>query len=189
MKILAPGTRLDQFEVISYEASDDLAIEYICLDRERSRPVTLKTLRPELLKSRVTRDYLAQSGAVWMGLGTHPHIVQCRNVLVHETQKAVYLVLQAVIPGRERNTTSLLSWMNPGQPLPVLQVLLFALQITRGMKYVTDQVPGFVYGDLKPESIRVGEDRLTRADVNHVRITDFGLAKLLESVMSTWSST
>ena len=67
MKVHPPGTRLGQFEVISYPVTNDVSIDYTCLDHERSCPALLKTLRPELLSSRTARDCFAQSGAAWAG--------------------------------------------------------------------------------------------------------------------------
>lgn len=179
MKVHPPGTRLGQFEVISYPMLSDISIDYTCLDHERSCPALLKTLRPELLQSRAARDYFAQSGAAWVGLGAHPHIVRCYDVFQPDDTDEAYLVLQAVVSEKDRDTASLLSWLVPGRPLPVLQALLFALQIARGMHHVMDKMPDFAHGDLKPESVLVGGGRLSQADVNRLRVTDFRLAALL----------
>jgi serine/threonine-protein kinase len=141
----------------------------------------LKALRPELQPSRMAHDNFAKSGAAWMGLGAHPHIVRCHDVLEPKNSGEAYLVLQAAVSERERDTPSLLSWLIPGRPLPVLQALLFALQIARGMHYVANQIPGFVHGDLKPENVIVGGGRLSQADVNRLRVTDFGLATVLRA--------
>lgn len=181
MQVHPPGTRLGQFEVISYPVLSDVSIDYTCLDHERSCPALLKTLRPELLQSRAARDYFAQSGAAWADLGAHPHIVRCYDVFQHDDTAETYLVLQTVVPEKDRDTASLLSWLVSGRPLPVLQALLFALQIARGMHHVTDKKPGFVHGDLKPESVLVGGGRLSQMDVNRLRVTDFGLASLLRA--------
>lgn len=179
MKVHPPGTRLGPFEVISYPVLSDVSIDYTCLDHERSCPTLLKTLRPELLQSQAARDCFAQSGAAWVDLGAHPHIVRCYDVFQPDDTDEAYLVLQAVVPEKDRDTASLLSWLVSGQPLPVLQALLFALQIARGMRHVTDKMPGFTHGDLKPESVLVCGGRLSQADVNRLRVTDFGLSALL----------
>jgi tetratricopeptide (TPR) repeat protein len=181
MQVHSPGTRLGQFEVISYPVLSDVSIDYICLDHETSCPALLKTLRPELLKNRAARDHFAQSGAAWIDLGAHPHIVRCYDLFrLGDTDKA-YLVLQAVVPEKDRDTNSLVSWLVPGRPLPVLQALLFGLQIARGMRHVTEKKPDFVHGDLKPENVLVSGGRLSQAAVNRLRVTDFGLAALLKT--------
>ena len=84
-------------------------------------------------------ECFAQSGVAWAGLGPHPHILRCHDVLRVKNTDEAYLVLQAAVPEKERDTSSLLSWLVPGSPLPVLQALLFALQIVRGLRYVEDK--------------------------------------------------
>jgi tetratricopeptide (TPR) repeat protein len=181
MQVHSPGTRLGQFEVISYPVLSDVSMDYICLDHETLCPALLTTLRPELLQSRAARDHFAQSGAAWVDLGAHPHIVRCYDVFQPSDRDEAYLVLQAVVPERNRDSDSLVSWLVSDRPLPVLQALLFAIQIARGMHHVADKQPGFVHGDLKPENVLVSGGRLSQADVNRLRVTDFGLAALLQA--------
>jgi len=181
MKIYSPGTHLGQFEVVTSRMTGDVCIEYHCLDRERAAPALLKALRPELLSSKTARSSFATCGEAWVGLGTHPNIVRCHTVWSPGNSDETYLVLPVVVPEKERETSSLLAWLSPGQPLPVLQALLFALQVARGMQYVTTRIPGFVHGDLKPESVLVSGGRLAQVDVNRLRVTDFGLAGVLQA--------
>jgi len=178
LRIHPPGTRLGKFEVVNHSIPNDVCIDYICLDRQAAHPVVLKTLRPELGSHQLVRERFAQLGAAWVNLGTHPHIVRCHEVLVTQSPDEIFLVLQAVIPGDEYDTPTLISWLQPGQPLPVLQSLLFAVQIARGMRLVTSKIPGFVYDDLTPENVMVGKGRLSQADVNRLRITNIGLSSL-----------
>jgi hypothetical protein len=84
MEVFLPGTRLGQFEVVSYPVISDICVDYTCLDHERSRSALLKTLRAELLRSRKARNCFAESGAAWVSLGTHPHIVRCYNLFEPE---------------------------------------------------------------------------------------------------------
>jgi tetratricopeptide (TPR) repeat protein len=69
--------------------------------------------------------------------------------------------------------------------MPLEQALLFALQIARAMQHATASLPGFVHRDLKPENVLVGIDRLPGTELNQpganrLRVTDFGLAHLLQ---------
>lgn len=180
MKVYLPGTHLGRFETINYPYFGDISIDYTCLDRESSGPALLKALRPELLASPAAQDHFAESGAAWVDLGEHPHIVRCYEVLKLENIKETLLVLQTVIPDKERDTPTLAAWLGRGQPLPVIQSLLFALQIARGMRFVADKISGFVHGDLKPENVIVGGGRLSQADVNRLRVTNLGLASVLK---------
>ena len=98
MKVHSPGTLLGPFEIVSYPVFGDVTIDYTCLDHERLCPALLKTLRPELLSSQTAHACFAQSGAAWVDLGTHPHIVRCHAVFKPENSDEAYLVLQAVVP-------------------------------------------------------------------------------------------
>ena len=129
MKFHPPGTRLAQFVVVSYPLLNDISVDYICLDHDRARPVLLKTLGPELMQNQAAQNFFAQRGRSWVELGTHPHIVCCYDVLRAEESQQEYLVLQPVIPEKDRETASLLAWLAGGQPVPVIQALLFGLQI------------------------------------------------------------
>jgi len=181
MKTYPPGTRIaGRYEIAGRPLMGGMGIVYICLDTETDRPVALKTFRPEFLPDRAARDRFLREGTVWVDLGAHPHVVRCYQVFKLNVRDEVYLVLELVgkEPGRE--DASLRSWLAPGQPLPVEQTLLFALQIARGMKHATDVIPGFVHRDLKPENVLVGADHLSGAPTNRLRVTDFGLATILQ---------
>jgi serine/threonine-protein kinase len=75
-----------------------------------------------------------------------------------------------------------------GQPLPPATALLFALQIARGMQHAVKQIEGFVHRDLKPENVLVGADKLPGTAINRLRVTDFGLAAVLQSTSASPST-
>jgi len=185
MKTYPPGTLIGQYEIAGHPLMGGMGIVYLCLDTETDRPVVLKTFRPELLPDRQARDRFLREGTAWVDLGAHPHVVRCYRVL--HTDPEVYLVLELIAKEQGRDDASLRAWLTLDHPLPVEQALLFALQIARGMKHATDVIPGFVHRDLKPENVLVGADhlsnakRLSRAAINRLRVTDFGLAAVLES--------
>jgi tetratricopeptide (TPR) repeat protein len=180
MRTYTPGTRIGQYEVAGRPLIGGMSIVYFCLDHQGNRPVALKTFQPQLLPNRAARDRFLREGTAWVDLGAHPHIVRCYGVFQPENSIEVYLVLELVAGEPGRNDASLRSWLMPGHPLPVLQALLFALQIARGMRYATEKIPGFVHRDLKPENVLVGADHLSEADVNRLRVTDFGLVAVLQ---------
>ena len=179
MNLYPPGARIaGRYEVAGRPLLGGMGIVYLCKDVEEDCPVAVKTFRPEYLPDRATRDRFLREGTHWVDLGAHPHIVRCYRVLRIDPE--VYLVLELVAKEQGRRDASLRSWLIPGQPLGVETALLFALQIARGMAHAAATIPGFVHRDLKPENVLVGADRLPGASVNRLRVTDFGLAAVLE---------
>jgi hypothetical protein len=132
MKIHTPGTRLAQYEIVSPPLIGGTNVTYFCHDHERACPAVLRGLRLELLPA--ARDGFLQMGTAWVDLGAHPHIVRCHEVLQPESTTEVCLVLELVFWEKGHDDASLRPWLTPGRPLPVLQALLFGLQIARGMR-------------------------------------------------------
>ncbi len=182
MQFYPSGTRIaGRYEVAGRPLMGGMGIVYLCFDHQEQRPVALKTFRPEFLPDRAARDRFLQEGETWVRLGKHPHIVRCYQVFQDSPRPEVYLALELIAKEEGRRDASLRAWITPGQPLPVEQALLIALQIARGMAHAAETIPGFVHRDLKPENVLVGADRLSNAAINRVRVTDFGLVKGLRA--------
>lgn len=180
MNIYPPGSCIDgRYEVAGRPLIGGMGIVYLCFDHQEQRPVALKTFKPECLPDRMARDSFLREGDTWIKLGRHPHIVQAYGVKYVGDGTEVYLVLELIAKEPGRNDASLRSWLTPGKALPIEQTLLFAMQIVRGMQHVTQIIPGFVHRDLKPENLLIGSDKLTNAEINRLRVTDFGLARVV----------
>jgi tetratricopeptide (TPR) repeat protein len=176
MQIYSPGTYIGSYEIASRPMIGGMGVVYFCLDHNNDRPVALKTFKPEFLPDRAARDRFLREGTAWVELGRHPHIVRCYKVEYDDP--AAYLALELIAKEQGMDDASLRSWL--GRPMPYPQALLFALQIARGLEYANAKIPGFMHRDLKPENVLVGIDRLPGTNINRLRVTDFGLAKILE---------
>ena len=155
-----------------------MGVVYFCLDHGNNyHPVDLKTFKPEYLPDRAARDRFLREGTIWVELDHHPNIVRCHEV--EYFPPIAFIVMELIAKEQGREDASLRSWL--GAPMPVDQALLFALQIARGMKHASEKIPGFVHRDLKPENVLVGADKLPGTDINRLRVTDFGLAAILQS--------
>jgi tetratricopeptide (TPR) repeat protein len=185
--VYSPGDVIaNRYEAVKV-LTGGMGIVYLCLDRQEDRPVALKTFKPEYLPNRAARDRFLREGTVWVDLGRHPHIVRAYRVERVGDGRETYLVLEWVTKEQGYRDASLRSRLVPGRPLSVEQSLLFALQVVRGMAHATTTIPGLVHRDLKPENVLVGSDRLLSVAVNRLRVTDFGLARVLESGLSETS--
>ncbi len=180
MNFRKPGTAiLDRFEVIGPPLQGAFGTVYFCIDLKNNRPVALKTFKSEFLSDRTVRDLFLRECTAWVEIGQHPNIVRCYQV--KHNQSETFLVLELIAKEQGREGASLRDWIYPGYSLPVDQALLFALQIARGMQHAVEKIPGFVHRDLKPENVLVGADRLPGTNINRVRVTDFGLARVSEN--------
>lgn len=169
----------NRYEVGSKPLEGGMGIVYLCYDHLENRPVALKTFKPEFLSDYEVRDRFLQEGATWMKLGNHPHIVRCHQAIKSDNGLEVFLVLEQIAKEGNRPDASLRSWLAPRKSLRTEQALLIALQIVRAMKYAVQIIPGLVHRDLKPENVLVGADKFPGWNVNRVRVTDFGLARVV----------
>jgi serine/threonine-protein kinase len=93
----------------------------------------------------------------------HPNVVRAIDVL--QTRKHLYLVLEYVV-GKDLGAV-----VKERGPLPVPEVIHYALQIARGLQYAHNQ--GIIHRDLKPENLLVTADGV-------IKLSDLGLARLHE---------
>ena len=122
--------------------------------------VALKTLRSELLRSRIRISRFAAECRLWVQLGEHPNIVRAHSVEIIDGRP--YVVLE-LIQGGDLNR-----WI--GTPrLDLAQALRFGYQFCLGMEHALRQ--GLhCHRDIKPGNLLVTED-------GTLKITDFGLAR------------
>jgi serine/threonine protein kinase len=129
--------------------------------------VALKTLRSELLRSRIRISRFAAECRIWVQLGEHPNIVRAHSVEVIDGRPYVLLEL---IPGGD-----LSRWI--GTPrLDLTRALRFSYQFCVGMEHALRQ--GLhCHRDVKPGNLLVTED-------GTLKITDFGLARVSEEMVA-----
>ena len=129
--------------------------------------VALKTLRDELLRSRVRISRFAAECRLWVQLGEHPNIVRAHSVEIIDGRPFVVLEL---VQGGDLNR-----WIGtPRLGLP--QAIRFGYQFCLGMEHALRQ--GLhCHRDIKPGNLLVTED-------GKLKITDFGLARVSEEMMA-----
>ena len=139
-----------------------MGVVWRVFDREWGRDLALKLPRPVVLESPPLRERYVREAETWIGLGVHPHIVQCWFVTLVEGVPALFL---DYLTGG-----SLASWMENGHVKPGQWTLIIeiAMQVAEGLAYAHSK--GVIHRDVKPENLLIrGDER--------VCVTDFGLVK------------
>jgi serine/threonine protein kinase len=158
-----PGYVLDgRYELIKLVGAGGMGVVWRVFDREWGRDLALKLPLPVVLESPDLRERFVREAETWIGLGVHPHIVQCW--FVTEVHGVPGLFLDYLTGG------SLKSWIDnghvrPGQWRLILEI---TMQVAEGLAYAHSK--GVIHRDVKPENLLIrGDER--------VCVTDFGLVK------------
>ncbi len=158
---LAPGTRIGNYDVLSSLCVGGMGEVYRAHDSRLGRDVALKILPSDFASDPERRRRFEQEARAASGLN-HPNVVHVYDVGGHDGN--VFMAME-LVEGRT------LREMAAGGPLPLKKFLDVAIQIADGLARAHEA--GIVHRDLKPENVMVSKD-------GHVRILDFGLAKLIE---------
>ena len=139
-----------------------MGVVWRVFDREWDRDLALKLPKPVVMESPPLLERYVREAETWIGLGVHPHIVQCW--FVTEVHGVPALFLDYLTGG------SLANWLEEGHIKPGEWNLIIeiAMQVAEGLAYAHSK--GVVHRDVKPENLLIrGDER--------VCVTDFGLVK------------
>ncbi|HMF08701.1 MAG TPA: protein kinase, partial [Thermoanaerobaculia bacterium] len=156
------GTRLGPYEVLAPLGAGGMGEVYRARDTRLGRDVAIKVLPaglaadPERLK-RFEREARSASSL------NHPNIVTIYDI---GSEGGISYIAMELVKGEP-----LRAELVGGGALPVRQVLQIGTQIAEGLAKAHGA--GIVHRDLKPENVMLTED-------GHVKILDFGLAKLTQ---------
>jgi serine/threonine protein kinase/Tol biopolymer transport system component len=163
---LQPGKRLGPYEILSPLGTGGMGEVYRARDPRLGRDVAIKVIpsglsvTPERL-ARFEREARSASAL------NHPNIV---TIYEFGFADAASFIAMELVQGESLRTVLL------DGALPLRRLLPIAIQLAEGLAKAHSS--GIVHRDLKPENVMVTEE-------GHVKILDFGLAKLTQPESSS----
>lgn len=162
-------SQLGRYEVIGELGQGAMGIVYKARDPLIDRVVAIKTINLGLaLDEKEEYESRFYQEAKAAGRLSHPNIVTIYDV--GKNGDVAYIAME-FLEGRE-----LRDIMNDQRLLPVDQVLDIAAQVAQGLAYAHEH--DIVHRDVKPSNVMVVRD-------GHVKITDFGIARMASSAVQT----
>ena len=156
---IKPGTRLEDYDIQKLIGAGGMGEVYRARDTRLARDVAIKVL-PSFFKYHPDRLRRFEQEARAAAALNHPNILAVHQMGFYEG--APYVVSE-LLDGR-----TLRELMKDG-PLPWRNAIEYGVQIARGLAAAHGK--GITHRDLKPENLFLTTD-------GHVKILDFGLAKL-----------
>jgi eukaryotic-like serine/threonine-protein kinase len=160
---LTPGARIGPYEILALLGAGGMAEVYRAKDTRLNREVALKIVSEALGADRGSVERFEREAKLAASLA-HPNVVALHDVGLHDGRPYFVTELLQGETLRERLAKD---------PIPLATVLQWAAQMAEGLAAAHER--SIVHRDLKPENIFVTRD-------GHVKLLDFGIAKLAEAV-------
>jgi len=156
---LASGTKLGPYDIESLLGAGGMGEVYRARDARLNRVVAIKVLPKSFSADHDRLQRFVQEAQAAAALN-HPNIL---SIFDTGADQGFPYIVSELLEG-----ATLREQLRSG-PMPLRKAIDCALQVTRGLAAAHDR--GIVHRDLKPENIFITND-------GHVKILDFGLAKL-----------
>ena len=165
-------TLLNQFRIENFIASGGMATIYRVWDIQRSVPLAMKVLHPELAAD---PSFIArfQREAQSLQMLVHPHIVPFYGIF--QADELTFL-LERYIDGPSLDE---ILRKQAGRPMPLRDALVYFKALYTSLGYAHNQ--GIVHCDVKPGNVLVDQG-------GHVYLTDFGIARYMDASVTTSSA-
>ena len=157
---LAPGVRLGSYEIVSLLGSGGMGEVYRARDTRLKREVAVKTLRERSLADPDSLARFQREGELLATLN-HPNIAA---IYGFEDAGSTHAIVMELVEG------STLAERIALGPLPITEALTIARQMAEALEAAHER--GVIHRDLKPANVKVTSE-------GHVKVLDFGLAKLV----------
>ncbi|NJC98267.1 MAG: hypothetical protein C3F07_10465 [Anaerolineales bacterium] len=163
MDKLQPGQMLGPYRIIGQIGEGGMATVYKAYQASMDRNVAIKVLPGQLAESAEFTQRFQQEARIIAKL-EHPHILPVFDY--GESEGVTYLVMRYLDAGTLRER------MESGRPLPLDEIDRLFTQLAEALSYAHSF--GIVHRDLKPSNALIDSQ-------GNLFLTDFGIAKLLES--------
>lgn len=163
MDKLQPGQMLGQYRIIEQIGEGGMATVYKAYQSSMDRNVAIKILPSQLADSTEFTQRFQQEARIIAKL-EHPHILPVFDY--GESNGITYFVMRYLDAG------TLSEKMKSGRPLPINEIDRLFTQLAEALSYAHSF--GIVHRDLKPSNALIDSQ-------DNLFLTDFGIAKLLES--------
>ena len=163
-------SHLGRYEIISELGRGAMGIVYKANDPLIERLVAIKAINLQNLNQNEKEEYEARfyQEAKAAGRLNHPNIVTIHDL--GESGDVAYIAME-LMEGCE-----LQNFIADNPDLSIDDMLDIAIQVSTGLAYAHQH--GIVHRDIKPSNIMVLKD-------NHVKIADFGIARMTSSLLQT----
>ena len=165
--MLAPGTTLGRYEILSTLGAGGMGEVYLARDPRLDRKVALKILPDAVAADPARMDRFVQEAKAASGLN-HPNIITIYEI---DRSDSVSFIATEFIEG------STLRERMRAQPMGLREALNVAVQVSGAL--AAAHANGIVHRDIKPENVIVRSDGI-------VKVLDFGLAKLTGHGSPDW---
>ncbi len=163
MDNIQPGQMLGPYRIISQVGRGGMANVYKAYQPSVDRYVAIKVLPSQLAESKEFATRFHQEARI-IAMLEHPHILPVFDY--GESDGVAYFVMRYLDAGTLRDR------MEVGRPLPLNEIDRIFTQLAEALSYA--HAHGVVHRDLKPANALIDS-------YGNIFLTDFGIAKLLES--------
>ncbi len=158
------GGQLGNYLIDSVIGRGGMSVVYGAKHARLGMTVALKVLAPELSSDDTFRERFLREAQTAASLD-HPNVIPIHDMGLHED--SLYIVMRYVAGGDLKTLLSSAGPLDPEQALGILTPIGLALDAAHAH--------GLVHRDVKPANILV--QRSATGSVEHVYLTDFGIAK------------
>jgi beta-lactam-binding protein with PASTA domain len=172
MAELEPDTIVDgRYRVISRLGSGGMADVYCAEDQQLGRKVALKLLHRRFAEDPGFVERFRREAQAAAGL-QHPNVVSVYDRGSHD---GTYYIVMEYLPGR-----TLKQLIRDEAPLDPVRAIDIGIQILKAARFAHRR--GIIHRDLKPHNVMVEDDS------DHIKVTDFGIARAGASDMTETGS-